>query len=94
MKPKTALARIKLLVGKGFYGFPQHCRDGMEEHGIGPLDVLGIVDAAGYVEEQDDGRWRIEGVLDSEDPVRVVIDVDLSVEVTFVTVHLILPDKS
>ena len=90
MSPKKALARIKVLVGKGFYGFTEHCDSGMEAHDIRPAEVLRIVAEAKAVSLQDNGRWRIDGTVDREAPVRVVIEADLSKEVVFVTVHLIL----
>lgn len=72
------------------YDFPPHCQDGMNAHKITLAEVLRIVDEATEVTRQENnGRWRIDGFGDDDEPVRVIVDEDISERAVFVTVHLI-----
>ena len=90
MNAKGATRRIReLVLGPGVFSFEfsKGCRDGMRAHDITASDVFAVVRTT-ECEMQTNGRWRFEGEDSADRGIRIVVEVDLSVQATFVSIHL------
>lgn len=70
------LREVQRLVGLGWYRFTTHALDGMAIYGVSSEEVVDVILTAKDCVVQEDERCRIEGTLETEVEVAVVIAID------------------
>lgn len=70
------LREVQRLVRLGWYRFTTHALDGMAIYGVSSDEVLDVILSATDCTVQSDERCRVEGTLETEVEVAVVIAID------------------
>lgn len=84
MNPTRALKRIRDLARNGDYVITAYCAARMWQRSISRVDVVAVLTRSRRCFAQENGRWKLEGVDMSGDPLVVIVEIQDGVVVVTV----------